>query len=103
MMAGIIVLWGIGSIAGPAVAGLIMTPFGGAGLFFYAAGALALLAALMFTRTVTADPVGDIDKEPLNATQATSLALSDLDPRGEDENEQFDLFLAWMASEESDE
>lgn len=103
MMAGIIVLWGIGSIVGPPVAGLIMTPFGGAGLFFYASGALALLAALMFTRTVNADPVGESDKEPFNATQATSLALSDLDPRGEEENEQFDLFLAWMASQETDE
>ncbi|WP_018149310.1 MFS transporter [Henriciella marina] len=103
MMAGIIVLWGIGSIAGPAVAGLVMTPLGGPGLFFYASGALALLAALMFTRTVNADPVEEIDKEPFNATQATSLALSDLDPRGEEENEQFDLFLAWMASNENDE
>ena len=27
----------------------------------------------------------------------------DLDPRGEDTSEQFDLFLAWMASQETDE
>ena len=103
MMAGILILWGVGSIAGPAVAGLVMTPLGGEGLFFFAAGALALLAALMFTRIVNTVPVDLEDKEPFNATQATSLALSDLDPRGEDTSEQFDLFLAWMASQETDE
>ena len=80
-----------------------MTPLGGEGLFFFAAGALALLAALMFTRIVNTVPVDLEDKEPFNATQATSLALSDLDPRGEDTSEQFDLFLAWMASQETDE
>lgn len=103
MMAGILVLWGIGSIIGPAVSGFIMTPLGGNGLFFFAAGALALLAALMFTRVVNTVPVAPADKEPFNATQATSLALSDLDPRGDETNEQFDLFLAWMASAEADE
>ncbi len=103
MMAGILVLWGIGSIVGPILSGFVMTPLGGPGLFFFAAAALALLAALMFTRIVNAVPVASDDKEPFNATQATSLALSDLDPRGEQANEQFDLFLAWMASEETDE
>ena len=103
MMAGILVLWGIGSIVGPILSGFVMTPLGGPGLFFFAAAALALLAALMFTRIVNAVPVASDDKEPFNATQATSLALSDLDPRGEQTNEQFDLFLAWMASEETDE
>lgn len=105
MMAGILVIWGIGSIAGPLVAGLVMsTPLGVPGLFAFASASLALLAATMFTRTVNKAPVPAEEKTPFNATQTTSLALSELDPRGEHEtNEQFDLFLAWMASTETDE
>ena len=92
MMAGILVIWGIGSIMGPIVAGLVMsTPLGAPGLFAFASASLALLAATMFTRTVNKAPVPDEEKEPFN------------DPRGEHENEQFDLFLAWMASAEADE
>ncbi len=103
MMAGILVIWGIGSIAGPLLAGGVMsTQLGASGLFAFAAAALALLAATMFTRAVNVAAVTDDEKEPFNATQATSLALSELDPRGEETNEQFDLFLAWMASAETD-
>ena len=105
MMAGILVIWGIGSVAGPLIAGFVMsTPLGAPGLFAFASASLALLAATMFTRTVNKAPVPDEEKAPFNATQTTSLALSELDPRGEHEtNEQFDLFLAWMASTETDE
>lgn len=104
MMAGILVIWGIGSIIGPVVAGLVMsTQLGAPGLFAFASASLALLAATMFTRTVKKPAASDEAKEPFNATQTTSLALSALDPRGEDTNEQFDLFLAWMASAEADE
>lgn len=104
MMAGILVIWGIGSIIGPLVAGVIMSlPMGAPGLFAFASAALALLAATMFTRSVNYPAVSEEEKEPFTATQATSLALSELDPRGEDNNEQFDLFLAWMASAEADE
>lgn len=104
MMAGILVIWGIGSIVGPVIAGIVMsTPLGTPGLFAFASAALGLLAATMFTRTVNKPAVPDEEKAPFNATQTTSLALSELDPRGEDTNEQFDLFLSWMASTETDE
>ncbi|WP_233355914.1 MFS transporter [Henriciella aquimarina] len=104
MMAGILVIWGIGSILGPLVAGVVMSsPLGAPGLFAFASASLALLAATMFTRTVNKAPVPEAEKEPFNATQTTSLALSELDPRGDHTNEQFDLFLAWMASAEADE
>lgn len=104
MMAGILVIWGIGSIIGPVIAGLVMsTALGAAGLFAFAAVSLAILAGVMFTRAVNTEPVADDQKEPFTATQATSLALSEFDPRGEETNEQFDLFLAWMASAEEDE
>ena len=106
MMAGILVIWGIGSIIGPVIAGVVMsTSLGAPGLFAFASASLALLAATMFTRTVNKPATSEEEKEPFNATQTTSLALSALDPRGEEdaENAQFDLFLAWMASSEADE
>lgn len=105
MMAGILVIWGIGSILGPIAAGLIMsTPLGETGLFAFASVAMAGMAAAMFTRTVSKPAVSAEEKEPFTATQATSLALSELDPRSEHEtNEQFDLFLAWMAAGKDDE
>ncbi|WP_300380561.1 MFS transporter [Henriciella sp.] len=104
MMAGILVIWGIGSIFGPLAAGFIMSgPLGAPGLFAFSGASLALLAATMFTRTVNKPATSDEEKEPFTATQATSLALSELDPRSSGgENEQFDLFLAWMASSEAD-
>ncbi len=104
-MAGILVIWGIGSIIGPIAAGLVMsTPLGETGLFAFASVAMAGMAAAMFTRTVSKPAVSAEEKEPFNATQATSLALSELDPRSEHEtNEQFDLFLAWMAAGKDDE
>ena len=105
MMAGILVIWGIGSVIGPIAAGAIMsTPLGAPGLFAFASASLALLAATMFTRTVNKPAVPDEEKSPFNATQTTSLALSELDPRGDEgTNEQFDLFLSWMASTETEE
>lgn len=102
MMAGILIIWGIGSVIGPLIAGVSMSAIGPGGLFAFAALALAIMAALMFTRMVNTPEVTSEEKEPFNATQATSLAISEIDPRGEATNEQFDLFLAWMASQETD-
>jgi MFS family permease len=102
MMAGILIIWGIGSIIGPLIAGVSMSAIGPGGLFAFSALALAIMAALMFTRMVRTPEVTGEEKEPFNATQATSLAISEIDPRGEATNEQFDLFLAWMASQETD-
>ena len=102
MMAGILIIWGIGSIIGPLIAGVSMSAIGPGGLFAFSALALAIMAALMFTRMVRTPEVTGEEKEPFNATQATSLAISEIDPRGETTNEQFDLFLAWMSSQETD-
>lgn len=98
MMAGILVIWGIGSIVGPLIAGVVMTtPLGAAGLFAFAGVSLACLALAMFTRAVNTDAVNAEEKEPFNASQATSLALSEIDPRGEETGDQFDLFENWRA------
>ena len=91
MMAGILVIWGIGSVLGPPVAGvfLILVP-GGAGLFVFAALALAVLCALCLSRIAIAPPAPDEEREPFSVSPATSLAIAELDPRGEEI--QSDLF-----------
>ena len=91
MMAGILLIWGIGSVAGPAIAGVIMNLGPGApGLFIFAGIALALLAVSMLSRTVRIAPVPAGEKEPFGVAPATSLAIAEFDPRGDDT--QFDLF-----------
>ena len=91
MMAGILVIWGIGSVLGPPVAGvfLILVP-GGAGLFVFAALALAVLCALCLSRIAVAPPAPAEGREPFSVSPATSLAIAELDPRGEEI--QSDLF-----------
>ena len=91
MMVGILVIWGIGSVLGPPVAGvfLILVP-GGAGLFVFAALALAVLCALCLSLIAIAPPAPDEEREPFSVSPATSLAIAELDPRGEEI--QSDLF-----------
>lgn len=91
MMAGILLIWGIGSVLGPAVAGAFMSAgLGAPGLFLFAGVALALLAFTMMSRTAHAAPVPAEEKEPFGVAPATSLAIAEFDPRGE--AEQLDLF-----------
>ncbi|MEZ5939466.1 MAG: MFS transporter [Hyphomonadaceae bacterium] len=91
MMAGILVTWGLGSIAGPLVAGAVMSVgFGPSGLFVFAAFALAGMAAFMLVRSAAREAPVEETKEPFGAAPATSLAIAELDPRGTDE--QFELF-----------
>lgn len=91
MMAGILTIWSIGSVVGPLLAGIAMNAgFGGSGLFAFAGVALSLLALSMFTRSVRSDPVPEEDKEPFGVAPATSYAIAEFDPRGEEE--QLDLF-----------
>ena len=92
MMAGILVIWGLGSILGPALAGLVMSlPLGAPGLFAFSGVMLAGLGILMFTRAVNSDPVPEAEKEPFAVSPATSFAVAEFDPRGSEE-EQLDLF-----------
>lgn len=91
MMAGILMIWGVGSVAGPVLAGFAMSfGLGSVGLFLFAAAMLGLLAISMFTRAVRAAPVPGEDKEPFRAVPATTYVIAEFDPRGDDE--QLDLF-----------
>ncbi len=92
MMAGILAIWGFGSVIGPPVAGIAMSlEFGSTGLFVFAGLALAALGVSMFTRAVRTDPVPEDEKEPFAVAPATSYAIPEFDPRGEDDG-QLDLF-----------
>ena len=98
MMAGILVIWGIGSVIGPLIAGafLQMIP-GGGGLFLFAGLALTGLAIACLSRAAIAAPVPADAREPFSVSPATSLAIAEFDPRGEPEpTDQPDLFAGPM-------
>lgn len=91
MMAGILVVWGIGSVIGPLIAGgfLQLIP-GGGGLFLFAGLALSGLAIACLSRAAVSPPVPAQAREPFSVSPATSLAIAEIDPRGE--ADQPDLF-----------
>lgn len=92
MMAGILVIWGLGSVTGPVVAGAMMQLVpGGGGLFVFAAIALTCLALLSLSRMAITPPVPPAARAPFSVSPATSLAIAEFDPRGGD---QPDLFAA---------
>ena len=101
MMAGILVIWGMGSVLGPPVAGLFMifVP-GGAGLFVFAAVALTVLCVLCLSRMAIAPPAPVEGREPFSVSPATSLAIAELDPRGEDI--QPDLFSGLLPNNQQE-
>lgn len=92
MMAGILVVWAIGALAGPLIAGLVMTsPLGPSGLFAYAGAALLLLTIAMFLRRAETPAVPRADKSPFAIAPATSTSMAQLDPRADDDP-QLNLF-----------
>lgn len=91
MMAGILVVWGIGSVIGPLIAGAFLQLIpGGGGLFLFAGLALAVLTIACLSRAAISAPVPTEAREPFSVSPATSLAIAEFDPRGEPE--QPDLF-----------
>nr|WP_290915812.1 MFS transporter [Hyphomonas sp. 34-62-18] len=91
MMAGILVVWGIGSVIGPLIAGAFLQLIpGGGGLFLFAGLALAVLTIACLSRAAVSAPVPTEAREPFSVSPATSLAIAEFDPRGEPE--QPDLF-----------
>lgn len=83
MMAGILVIWGLGSVAGPALAGGLMQLVpGGGGLFLFASVALGALCVLSLSRLAITPGVPPDAREPFSVSPATSLAIAEFDPRG---------------------
>lgn len=78
---GMLIIWASGAVAGPIVAGALMSAaLGPAGLFWLSAGALGLLAGAMFVRRVT-DHGAPPEKEPFAPVSATSVGFAEIDPR----------------------
>lgn len=96
MMAGILVIWGMGSVAGPLLAGLAMQLMqSGAGLFLFAAIVLGLLSVACLSRVAMSPPPPDAAREPFSVSPATSLAIAEFDPRGDEtQPDLFDNFTA---------
>lgn len=91
MMAGILMLWSIGSIVGPILGGAAMSVgLGPRGLFIYAGIGMAGLTAVMMMRARSSEATPTEDKEPFAPTQTTSIYIAELDSRGA--GEQMDLF-----------
>lgn len=91
VMAGILMTWGMGAVIGPVLAGLVMSAGpGGPGLFLFAAVGLAALSLAAGWRAVFIRPVPEEEKEPFQTVPATTFAIAELDPRGEDG--QLELF-----------
>lgn len=98
MMAGILVIWGIGSVLGPLIAGVFLQIIpGGGGLFLFSGIALTGLALACLSRAAISAPVPAAEREPFSVSPATSLAIAEFDPRGEPEpSNQPDLFAGPM-------
>lgn len=91
MMAGILVIWGLGSVTGPLIAGVFLQILpGGVGLFLFAAMALGALCLVCLSRIAVSPAVPLDQREPFTVSPATSLAIAEFDPRGSEE--QADLF-----------
>jgi hypothetical protein len=86
MMAGILVVWALGALAGPLVAGAVMsTGLGVSGLFVYAAAGLAALTVAMLARRVQTAPTDPDTKSAFAMSPTTSVSVTMIDPRSADE------------------
>jgi MFS family permease len=80
---GLLFAWGVGAVAGPTLAGVVMRPLGGPGLFWFLVGALAVIAVFVLfrmavRRALSAREQGNYVAVPV--TQAT-YGAPELDPR----------------------
>lgn len=92
MMAGILIVWAVGALVGPLIAGAAMSsPLGPSGLFAYAAVGLAALVVAMFVRRGRVAAAAAEEKSPFTIAPTTSLSLTQIDPRADDDP-QLDLF-----------
>jgi len=77
---GMLLVWAGGSILGPIVAGLAYAgPLGPRGLFLFAAMVSLILAAAMFWRRRTREPVNEAERQPFVNLQTTSAELAEIE------------------------
>jgi len=83
-IAGLLIIYGVGAIAGPALFGGVMQVFGPTGLFALATGGAVALGAAMLWRMRVSPSLPRSEKEGfVVAPGTTSPAISEVDPRNE--------------------
>jgi MFS family permease len=81
MMAGILMVWAVGSMIGPLAASSIMQVSGHPEMLFaFASGVLALLALAMTVRSAKSREVGMAEKSTFAPSSATSVSVMELNP-----------------------
>ncbi|WP_019960239.1 MFS transporter [Woodsholea maritima] len=81
---GILMVWAIGSITGPILAGLAFEFAHARGLFGFAGSASLLLASIMIWRRAERRPTPKSEREPFVNLQATSAELAEIEVPEED-------------------
>lgn len=79
----LLLMFGLGAIAGPYLAALLMTVAGPGGIFLFTAGAHLLLAGFAILRIGRRPPVAESEKTAFVAAPKTTQAVLPLDPRAE--------------------
>jgi MFS family permease len=82
---GLLFAWGVGAVAGPTLAGLVMRPLGGPGLFVFLVAALIAVALFVLFRMVRRPALSPRDQGNYVAVPVTqgTYGAPELDPRAE--------------------
>ena len=82
MMSMLLIVWALGSVVGPILAGLIMrSPIGAPGLFAFSTACLFVLFVIMLIRRIERAPVPDDEQSNWQPNLPAGLPGGDLDPR----------------------
>ena len=82
MMSMLLIVWALGSVVGPILAGLIMrSPVGASGLFAFSTACLFALFVIMLIRRIERAPVPDEEQSNWQPNLPAGLPGGDLDPR----------------------
>lgn len=84
---GLLFAWGVGAVAGPTLAGLVMRPMGGPGLFVFLVAALIVVAGFVLFRMARRPALSPRDQGNYVAVPVTqgTYGAPELDPRAEDD------------------
>lgn len=84
MASGLLIVWAVGSIIGPLVAGVLYaSPMGMRGVFLFSAVFGAALAGAMLLRSRSRMAASEADREDFVNLHATSAALTEITPDGD--------------------
>ncbi len=82
--AGLLLVYGVGSVFGPALAAFLMGAFGPSALFSYTAAMHTALVVFALLRIAVSAPVPAEDQEDYVAIPRTSPGVFEIDPRSDD-------------------